>query len=265
MLDRARIAALPGADLLLMLETGYLHLSYYAVEMTLHRRIIRSLSSADDTSLRSICRQAAQVRLKSAMDFVSSLRPEHLQSFWYSASKYNFALVGTFISLLWATAIDREDADIYRKSLDEYRWVLRLSSKSADFLEQALSMLATSTGVLVKAIPNQPDADRILNHYQRRARHNSTTVPGQFGNTSHVPSVAYQSESELHDETSPENVIGDTPSDSGLMARGWNADHAWFSALGEVGGDFEGHGDANLPNTYMTLSDVQGEFAYGQQ
>ncbi|OAL00678.1 hypothetical protein IQ06DRAFT_182280, partial [Phaeosphaeriaceae sp. SRC1lsM3a] len=129
-------------------STGYLHLGYYAVEMTLHRRIIRSLSSVDDQSLRTICRQAAQVRLKSAMDFVSSLRPEHLQSFWYSASKYNFTLVGTFISLLWATATDKQEADMYKKSLDEYRWVLRLSSKSADFLEHAINMLASSTGVL---------------------------------------------------------------------------------------------------------------------
>jgi hypothetical protein len=74
---------------------GYLHLGYYAVETTLHRPTIRSLSS-----LHSVCRQAAHIRLQSVMTVVSSLRPEHLQSFWYSASKYNFALVGTFVSLL---------------------------------------------------------------------------------------------------------------------------------------------------------------------
>src|SRR5690349_715681 len=51
-------------------STGYLHLGYYAVEITLHRRILRSLSSVDDPALRTICRQAAHARLVSAMDFV---------------------------------------------------------------------------------------------------------------------------------------------------------------------------------------------------
>jgi hypothetical protein len=232
--------------------------------MTLHRRIIRSLSSADDPSLRSICRQAAQVRLKSAMEFISTLRPEHLQSFWYSASKYNFALVGTFISLLWATSIDKEEADLYRKSLDEYRWVLRLSSKSAEFLERAINMLATSSGVLVKAIPDQPDAERILNRHLSRARHDSNTRPSQARNNSHVPSVAYQSESEMHDDMSPEVLVGDTPSDSGLMTRGWNVDHAWFSALGEVGEEFERHGEASVIDPYLGLGDASVDFEYGQ-
>jgi hypothetical protein len=90
------------------------------------------------------------------VEFVKSLRAEHLQSFWYSASKYNFALVATFISLLWVTARTQEEAHTCKLKLEEYRWILRLSSKSADFLERAISMLASSTGVLVKAIPNKP-------------------------------------------------------------------------------------------------------------
>jgi hypothetical protein len=88
-------------------------------------------------------------------DFVRSLRPEHLQSFWYSASKYCFAIVGTFIGLLWVTAGTKAEADGYKEKLEEYRWTLRLSSKSAEFLDRAISMLTTSTGLLVKAIPEQ--------------------------------------------------------------------------------------------------------------
>lgn len=232
--------------------------------MTLHRRIIRSLSSVDDQSLRTICRQAAQVRLKSAMDFVSSLRPEHLQSFWYSASKYNFALVGTFISLLWATATDKQEADMYKKSLDEYRWVLRLSSKSADFLEHAINMLASSTGVLVKAIPAQPDEERILSRNLQRAKH-ALDRPGNLTrHSSRNLSVTYQSEPELHEDTSPEHTLGDTPSDSGLLARAWNVDHAWFSTLGDVGdGAFgEEHGEAGMSNAYLGLDETHVGFNY---
>lgn len=232
--------------------------------MTLHRRIIRSLSSVDDQSLRTICRQAAQVRLKSAMDFVSSLRPEHLQSFWYSASKYNFTLVGTFISLLWATATDKQEADMYKKSLDEYRWVLRLSSKSADFLEHAINMLASSTGVLVKAIPAQPDEERILNRNLRRAKHASDRPGNLTRHSSRNLSVTYQSESELHEDTSPEHTLGDTPSDSGLLARAWNVDHAWFSTLGDVGDrDFaEEHVEAGISNAYLGLDETHVGFNY---
>ena len=87
------------------------------------------------------------------MDFVRSLRAEHLQSFWYSSSKYCFALVGTFIGLLWATAGSKDEAENYKEKLEEYRWTLRLSSKSAEFLDRAISQLTSSTGLLMKAIP----------------------------------------------------------------------------------------------------------------
>lgn len=85
-------------------------------------------------------------------EFVKSLRPEHLQSFWYWSSKYCFAVIGTFISLLWNTAANQAEAEVLKEKLEEYRWTLRLRS-SAEILDRAASMLATSTGVLVKAIP----------------------------------------------------------------------------------------------------------------
>ncbi|KAL5118034.1 Fungal specific transcription factor [Pleosporales sp. CAS-2024a] len=210
-------------------STGYLHLGYYAVEMTLHRRILRSLSSADDPSLRSICRQAAHARLSSAMDFVSSLRAEHLQSFWYSASRYNFALVGTFIALLWATATHPQDAARYKQCLDEYRWVLRLSSKSADFLTCAITMLELSTGVLVRAIPHSPDPDCILARYLKRARLAGQNVGAGAG-------PVYHSESEMQGggDTSPENSTLNMPLDNGFAATApWNIDEAWLGGSGD--------------------------------
>jgi hypothetical protein len=90
------------------------------------------------------------------MEFVRSLRAEHLQSFWYSSSEYSFAAVGSFIGLLWITAGSKDEADGYKEKLEEYRWTLRLSSKSADFLDRAISHLTSSTGLLMKAIPDGP-------------------------------------------------------------------------------------------------------------
>ncbi|KAK0742415.1 fungal-specific transcription factor domain-containing protein [Apiosordaria backusii] len=154
---------------------GYLHLAYFATEITLHRRIIRSMSSPDDNSspspsqqqgggidpyIQHICRSAAKARLISAMDFVNRLTPSHLRAFWYFASKTNFALIGTFGSLLWGTSPGREEAEWYRRRLGEYRWTLSVSSKpgegtSKGLTEFAMGMLDISTGLL-KQLPEKP-------------------------------------------------------------------------------------------------------------
>jgi hypothetical protein len=156
-------------------STGFLHLAYFATEITLHRRIIRSLapsSQADvkpslDPYVLHICRSAAKTRLISAMDFVNRLTSSHLRAFWYFASKTNFALIGTFGSLLWATAPGREEAEWYRRRLAEYRWTLGVSCKGGNgeggngrLTEFAMGMLDTSTGLL-KALPEKPALSRV--------------------------------------------------------------------------------------------------------
>lgn len=165
---------------------GYLHLAYFATEITLHRRIIRSLAAteemaaqaagggaggsgpvaaspgAGDPYVQHICRNAAKARLISAMDFVNRLTPSHLRAFWYFASKTNFALIGTFGSLLWATSPGREEADWYRRRLGEYRWTLSVSSKPGEgkgLTEFAMGMLDISTGLL-KKLPEKPSLSR---------------------------------------------------------------------------------------------------------
>ncbi|KAF2650275.1 hypothetical protein K491DRAFT_143673 [Lophiostoma macrostomum CBS 122681] len=239
-------------------STGYLHLGYYAVEITLHRQIIRSLSSIDDPGLISICRKAAEVRLKSAMDFVQSLRPEHLQSFWYSASKYCFALIGTFISLLWATALDKEEAKIYRSKLDEYRWTLRLSSRSADFLDRAISMLATSTGVLVKTIPETPNPEAILNRRSTKATRAPASHPRAYVENAprHQSLPSAHSESEFHEETSPEQMAGETPLSSGAASVGWNVDNIWYASNGgevNTAAVYSDQGGESMADAYYTM------------
>jgi hypothetical protein len=161
-----------------LISTGFLHLAYFATEITLHRRIIRSLVPQASTATQNntptldpyiihICRSAAKTRLISAMDFVNRLTSSHLRSFWYFASKTNFALIGTFGSLLWATAPGREEADWYRRRLGEYRWTLGVSGKgggadggNALLTEFALNMLDTSTSLL-KALPEKPALSRV--------------------------------------------------------------------------------------------------------
>ncbi|KAK5031581.1 Fungal specific transcription factor [Exophiala sideris] len=132
-------------------SVGYLHLAYFATEITLHRRILRSLSHNTDPYLIQICRSAAKARLISAMDFFNRLKPEHLQSFWYFASKFNFALIGTFAGLCFVTSVSHDEAEFYQRRLLEYRWTLRVSNKSAEFLEIASGILESAVGSLLKA------------------------------------------------------------------------------------------------------------------
>ncbi|KAJ9642159.1 Fungal specific transcription factor [Knufia peltigerae] len=132
-------------------SVGYLHLAYFATEITLHRRILRSLSQNTDPYMIQICRSAAKARLISAMDFFNRLKPEHLQSFWYFASKFNFALIGTFAGLCFVTSVSQEEAEFYQRRLLEYRWTLRVSNKSAEFLEIASGILESAVGSLLKA------------------------------------------------------------------------------------------------------------------
>ena len=65
-------------------STGSLHLAYYAAEVILHKAIIFSLSSAScDPSIIDVCRGAARERAISSIEFVRSLKPEQIQSFWH--------------------------------------------------------------------------------------------------------------------------------------------------------------------------------------
>jgi hypothetical protein len=145
-------------------SVGYLHLAYFATEITLHRRIVQSLDSTNPDSYGLfMCRNAAKTRLISAMDFVNRLKPEHLQAFWYFASKVNFTLIGTFGSLLWATAPAKEEAEFYKLRLREYRWTLSVSAKRADFLDYAVSMLDASRAMLNNLAEKPSLAEQISN------------------------------------------------------------------------------------------------------
>ena len=143
-------------------RNGALHLAYFATEITLHRCIVRSLTSKTaDAYLSHICRSAAKTRLISAMDFVNRLRPAHLRSFWPASARTNFSLIGSFGILLRITAPTKEEAEFYRIRLCEYRWTLSVSKKNAQFMDFALESLDNSTN-LDKHVPDKPAIDDLM-------------------------------------------------------------------------------------------------------
>ncbi|KAF2668299.1 hypothetical protein BT63DRAFT_447128 [Microthyrium microscopicum] len=127
-------------------SNGYLHLSYFAAETTLHRAVIRSHNVPGlDEELRLITRNAAKVRFTSAVDFIKRLRSEHLQSFWYFTSKLNLAIIATFGIVLWITSSAEQEREFYASQLAEYRWMLRVSSTSAEFMKYTVTQLDVSS------------------------------------------------------------------------------------------------------------------------
>ena len=140
-------------------SSGYLHLAYWATEITLHRRIIRTLPLCSDPSLVSICQSAALARSKSAMDFVKSLKPEHWQSFWYFASEFSFGLIGVFETLISSSLCLAHDVSNSTARLDEYRWNLKMASQNAGFLERSIFMLDVAAAHHSIKKNNQPSSD----------------------------------------------------------------------------------------------------------
>ncbi|KAK7414333.1 hypothetical protein QQX98_006775 [Neonectria punicea] len=123
---------------------GYLHFSYYGVAMTLLRRLIRSTAlpprCTDDRVLSDI-RQIALQTAQSAISFVTSLRPDHLEAFWYFTSPYLFSLLGSFTTLLLVTSLSSQERHFWQETLNSYLWNLRMMSKSHEPMQYAVNRL----------------------------------------------------------------------------------------------------------------------------
>lgn len=125
-------------------SNGYLHLSYFVVEIIIHRLIIRNLSPSTAPPILHLCREAGRARLERAISFVEDLRPEHLQAFWWFAAPKSLAYIRTYGGLLWATSGSAEEAEGYRRRLEQFRWGLKVRSKGVGFVGVALREMEES-------------------------------------------------------------------------------------------------------------------------
>ncbi|KAK9457772.1 fungal-specific transcription factor domain-containing protein [Dipodascopsis uninucleata] len=134
--------------------TGYLHLAYYCVEITLHRAILRALETCTDNSVILQFRTAANDRAYAAVTFVQSLTVEYLEAFWIHSSRDCLVEIGQFITLLKATATSIEEASVYDDYQDSFRWYLRVHSRAAWMFEYALLRLETIVWPTFEAVPS---------------------------------------------------------------------------------------------------------------
>ncbi|CDO94890.1 unnamed protein product [Kluyveromyces dobzhanskii CBS 2104] len=137
-----------------------LTLAYFSAEITLHRKIISTLSPDSPAELITVCRTAAKTRLVAAIEFIRDLKTEHINSFWYTSSTGNLALIGTFSALLYVTAPAKDEALFFRDCLRNYIWILRMSSRSFERAGNALDrihmLLTRIPGLLTDEATVQP-------------------------------------------------------------------------------------------------------------
>ena len=123
---------------------GYLHFSYYGVVMTLLRRLIRSTALPPrcvDHAVLGDIRQVALEVAQNAITFVTNLRPDHLEAFWYFTSPYLFSLLGSFTTLLLVTSLSSQERNFWQDTLNSYLWTLRMMSKSCEPMQYAVNRL----------------------------------------------------------------------------------------------------------------------------
>ncbi|KAF4471047.1 hypothetical protein FALBO_2046 [Fusarium albosuccineum] len=129
-------------------SNGALHLAHAAVEIALHRALVRIMTPDTPGSLYEVLRSTARAKLQSAIELLGSLRPEHTAAFWGSAAAYQAAEIGSMAGLLWATADSFDEMAWCAARVEELRWALRVRGAAAPFAREALRLLERDIGGL---------------------------------------------------------------------------------------------------------------------
>ncbi|KAG5659266.1 hypothetical protein KAF25_000468 [Fusarium avenaceum] len=127
---------------------GALHLAHAAVEIALHRALVRITTPDTPTSLYDVLRSTARAKLQSSIELLGSLRPEHTAAFWGSAAAYQAAEIGSLAGLLWATADSFDEMAWCASRIEELRWALRVRGAATPFAREALRLLERDIGGL---------------------------------------------------------------------------------------------------------------------
>lgn len=93
--------------------------------------------------------EKAREAAEQSVEWLSQIRPEHLEGFWYngifsqaltliSAASNNLVLLGSFITLLQAVAFTSQDRNDLKKVWERLKWQLRIFSRGNQLFEGAL-------------------------------------------------------------------------------------------------------------------------------
>ncbi|EXJ80503.1 hypothetical protein A1O1_08648 [Capronia coronata CBS 617.96] len=116
-----------------------LHLCYHACQMAISRALTRT--KANDIETAAACWRDAQASANNVVDFVQSLTPEHLQSFWYSFCQANLAMASTFLVSVLLTSGSDEQFQEMQQSIEQFRWILTIQARHTELMGHALARL----------------------------------------------------------------------------------------------------------------------------
>ncbi|EXJ78859.1 hypothetical protein A1O1_09261 [Capronia coronata CBS 617.96] len=160
---------------------GFFHLALQATAVVLHRRLLWSMHASAagvDAQFVHFFRAAQRQRAKNLVQFVSRLRPEHMEAFWFFAAGGCGVIIGSFLGLVRVTSTTVDESEELKALMDEFEWQLRIKAKMGEWVSYTLTRLrmlgwddwkntepdfaanAADIGAHSKGLPNVLETDR---------------------------------------------------------------------------------------------------------
>lgn len=124
--------------------SGFLHLALHATTAALHRRLLWSIQQSNselDPRFVQFIRKMLRTRAHSLVQFLSHLRPEHMEAFWFFAAGGCATILGGFLGLLRTTSVTIEESEELQNLMKEFEWQLRMKAKMSDWVSYTLTRL----------------------------------------------------------------------------------------------------------------------------
>ncbi|EFQ35092.1 fungal specific transcription factor domain-containing protein [Colletotrichum graminicola M1.001] len=141
---------------------GSIKLAYITAKISVFKALLRPKNTEAPIEARMALRTGAMAVAREMYDFLVRLEAHHLEAFWHSYSRVNFAIASNFIVLLFALSPSPADADESLTLLTRWRGLLRIKSRSCDLLNLSLlrldAMFVAGLGKLIELTPSASEA-----------------------------------------------------------------------------------------------------------
>ncbi|WEJ96683.1 hypothetical protein PSN45_004226 [Yamadazyma tenuis] len=125
-----------------------IYISNFSAQVSVLRPVLRILSSIRESKLlvdkefigiRDIVYNKCMTILEKFIKFLSELRAEHLQTFWYTSARNGLSNIVVFEFLLALVSKNKAELDNCLDKIEESVWKLKLNNKNAEFFSHAIS------------------------------------------------------------------------------------------------------------------------------
>ncbi|KXH51282.1 fungal specific transcription factor domain-containing protein [Colletotrichum nymphaeae SA-01] len=141
---------------------GSLKLAYITAKIAVFKALLRPKSIEVPAEARTALRTGSMAIAREMHDFLAKLEAHHLEAFWHSYSRVNFAIASNFIVLLFALSPTLSEAEDAIALLIQWRGLLRIKSRSCDLLNLSLlrldAIFVAGLGKLIELTPAAAEA-----------------------------------------------------------------------------------------------------------